>query len=150
MFTNAKCKKLGFPRERNFVNRSKMLSTLTLKQMTMAMTAMMMALDPPMTQSQAVNREQCSTSCVLQGTRDLFGLSYKKFSLCILRIHFKAKKYLYKEHHSVCPLVEIGTPPTPFPQAIVPSPPPGLKGGGRTRLRLRGGGVPVPTTEKKA
>jgi hypothetical protein len=40
--------------------------------MTMAMTAMMMALDPPMTQSQAVNREQCSTSCVLQGTSDLF------------------------------------------------------------------------------
>jgi hypothetical protein len=35
-------------------------------------TAMMMALDPPMTQSQAVNREQCSTSCVLQGTSDLF------------------------------------------------------------------------------
>jgi hypothetical protein len=48
------------------------MSTLSLKQMTMAMTAMMMAWDPPMTQSQAVNREQCSTSCVLQGTSDLF------------------------------------------------------------------------------
>jgi hypothetical protein len=68
-----------------------MLSTLTLKQMTMAMTAMMMALDPPMTQSQAVNREQCSTSCVLQGTSDLFGY-LQNFSLRI-RTHFKAKNH---------------------------------------------------------
>ncbi len=94
----------------NFVNRSKMLSTLTLKQMTMAMTAMMMALDPPMTQSQAVNREQCSTSCVLQGTSDLFlGYLKKNFSLRIKRIHFKAKSMKY------CPiLVNFGPKATDF------------------------------------
>ncbi len=28
--------------------------------------------------------------------------------------------YLYTEYHSVCPLVGIGTPPTPLPQASVP------------------------------
>jgi hypothetical protein len=27
-----------------------------------------------------------------------------------------------KEHHSVCPIVGIGTPPTPLPQASVPPP----------------------------
>jgi hypothetical protein len=60
----------------------------------MAMTVVMMSLDPPMTQSQAVNREQCSTSCVLQGTSDLFwGYLTKKISLRIRRIHFKAKKH---------------------------------------------------------
>jgi hypothetical protein len=72
------------------------MSSFTLKQMTMAMTAMMMALDTPMTQSQAVNKEQCSTSCVLQGTCDLFGLSYKKIFLCVLGEYTsrrKSKKY---------------------------------------------------------
>ncbi len=39
-------------------------------------------------------------------------------------------KYFCIEHHSVCPLFGIGTPPTPLPQASVPSPPPGPKGGG--------------------
>ncbi len=49
-------------------------------------------------------------------------------------------KYLYIEHQSVCPLVGIGTPQTPLPQASVPSPS-GPKGGvGHTRLRLRGWG----------
>jgi hypothetical protein len=37
------------------------------------------------------------------------------------------KVLTYTEHHSVCPLVGIGTPP--LPQASVPSPP-GPKGGG--------------------
>jgi hypothetical protein len=43
----------------------------------------------------------------------------------------RTTKYLliYTEHHSVCPLVGIGTPATTFPQASVPSPP-GPKGGG--------------------
>ncbi len=55
------------------------------------------------------------------------------------------KVLIYKEHHSVCPLVGIGTPPTPFPQASVPSPPPTPDqrvGGGGTRLRLRRWGSP--------
>jgi hypothetical protein len=65
----------------NFAYRPQMMSTLTLKQMTMAMTAMMMALDPPMTQSQAVNREQCSTSCVLQGIQVIFLGSLTKQTL---------------------------------------------------------------------
>jgi hypothetical protein len=39
------------------------------------------------------------------------------------------KVLIYIEHHSVCPLVGIGTPPTPLPQASVP-PPPGPKAGG--------------------
>jgi hypothetical protein len=44
---------------------------------------------------------------------------------------------LYTEYHSVCPLAGIGTRPTPFPQASVP-PTPEPKGGGHTRLRVRG------------
>jgi hypothetical protein len=95
IFTNKICKKLDFHVTENFALRSKMLSTLTLKQMTMAMTAVMMALDTPMTQSQAVNREQCSTSCVLQGTSDLFGLSNKTNSLCALENALQGEKALY-------------------------------------------------------
>jgi hypothetical protein len=45
----------------------------------------------------------------------------------------------YIEHHSVCPLVRIGTPPTPLPQASVPYPP-DQRVGGHTCLRLRGWG----------
>jgi hypothetical protein len=44
------------------------------------------------------------------------------------------KVRLYKEYHSVCPLVRIGTLPTPLSPASVPLPPePGL-GGRHTRL----------------
>jgi hypothetical protein len=51
------------------------------------------------------------------------------------------KVLIYIEHHSVCPLVGIGTPPTPLPQARVPSPPPPpQRVGGHNRLRLRGWG----------
>jgi hypothetical protein len=39
------------------------------------------------------------------------------------------KVLIYAEHHSVCPLVGIGTHPTPLPQASVP-PSPGPKGEG--------------------
>ncbi len=38
-------------------------------------------------------------------------------------------KVLYIEHHSVCPLVGIGTPPTPLPQASAPLPPDKRVGG---------------------
>ncbi len=51
----------------------------------------------------------------------------------------------YKEYHSVCPLVGIGTIPTPLSPASVTLPPePGV--GGHTRLRVRGWGSPIPTT----
>ena len=51
------------------------------------------------------------------------------------------KVRIYKEYHSVCPIVGIGTPPTPLSPASVPlSPVP--KGGGHTRLRVRGWGSP--------
>jgi hypothetical protein len=40
------------------------------------------------------------------------------------------KVLIYKEHHCVGPLVGIGTPPTPLPQASGPSSP-DPKGGGR-------------------
>ncbi len=60
--------------------------------------------------------------------------------------------YIYNLH-SVCPFVGIGTPPTPLPEASVPSPPDQRVGGGghqgtymflggHTRLQFRGGGVP--------
>ncbi len=57
------------------------------------------------------------------------------------------KVLTYMEHHSVCPLVGIVTPPTPLPKASVPFPPPPPRtkewgGGGYTRLRLRGWGSP--------
>jgi hypothetical protein len=49
---------------------------------------------------------------------------------------------LYLEYHSVCPLVRFRNPPPP--------PPPEPKGGGHTRLRVRGGGVPIRTIGEKA
>jgi hypothetical protein len=42
------------------------------------------------------------------------------------------KVLTYTEHHSVCPLVGIGTPPTPLTQASVLSPPDQRVGGGGT------------------
>jgi len=58
--------------------------------------------------------------------------------LCVGR----STKYIYKEYHSVCSLVEIETLPPPLSSASVPLPPE-PKGGGRgghTRLRMRGWG----------
>ncbi len=43
------------------------------------------------------------------------------------------------EHHSVCPLVGIGTPPTPLSPASVPSPP-GPKDGGAHSPAAKGVG----------
>ncbi len=51
------------------------------------------------------------------------------------------KVLIYIEHHTVCPLVGIGTPPPLQPQASVPSPP-DQRVGGYTRLRLKGWGSP--------
>jgi hypothetical protein len=66
----------------------------------------------------------------------------------ILKIGRQYRSTLYTEHHSVCPFVGIGTPPTPLPQVSVPSPPP--KGGGHTRLRLWGVGSPNSTDWRKS
>jgi hypothetical protein len=51
-------------------------------------------------------------------------------------VHHKVR--IYKEYHSVCPLVRIGTPPTPLSPATVPLPP--EPGGRHTRVRVRGWG----------
>ncbi len=48
--------------------------------------------------------------------------------------------YIYKEYHSLCPLVGIGTPPTPSLASESAPPPPPTKGGGRTPPRPRGWG----------
>jgi len=58
--------------------------------------------------------------------------------------HHHHKIHIYIEYRSVCPVVGIGTPPPPLPQASVP--PNGTKGG---RGGGDGGGVPIPTTGKK-
>jgi hypothetical protein len=38
------------------------------------------------------------------------------------RVSITHKAHIYLEYHSVCPLVEIGTPPSPVSQAGVSSP----------------------------
>ncbi len=55
------------------------------------------------------------------------------------------KVITYAEYYSECPLVGIWTLPPPLSPASVPFPPE-ARGGGHTRLRVRGGGVPIPTT----
>ncbi len=61
---------------------------------------------------------------------------------------YSLKVLIYIEHHSVCPLVGIG-PPHPSPASEC-APPPWNQRGGGTRLRVRGGGVPIPTSGEKA
>jgi hypothetical protein len=56
-----------------------------------------------------------------------------------IRFRHTQSTYIYLEYHSVCPLVGIGTPLPPFTQASV-SYPLNQRGGGHTRLRLRGWG----------
>jgi hypothetical protein len=56
----------------------------------------------------------------------------------------KARSKVYLEYHSVCPLVRIGTPPPPLPQASVSSPEP--KGEEGTHSPA-GEGVGVPTDD---
>ncbi len=56
--------------------------------------------------------------------------------------------YIYKEYHSVCPLVGIDTLPTPLSPASVPLPP--EPGGGALACGWGVGGVPIPATWEKA
>jgi hypothetical protein len=62
----------------------------------------------------------------------------------------KHKVHIYLEYHIVCPLVWIGTPPPPLPQACAPHLP-GTTEGGRYKLACvwGGGGVPIRTTGEK-
>ncbi len=64
---------------------------------------------------------------------------------------YRHKVHNYKEYHSVCPLVRIGTPPPPFSPASVQCPSPRTKGGRGGSLACgRGGGrVPISTTGEK-
>jgi hypothetical protein len=50
----------------------------------------------------------------------------------LYRIGVAHKVRIYKEYHSVCPLVGIGTLPTPISPAIVPLSPQNRRGGGGT------------------
>jgi hypothetical protein len=69
---------------------------------------------------------------------------------CLLqRILTTKYLYIYTEYHSECPLVGIGTPPTPLPQASVPPPEPKGGVGGHTRLRVGGGESQFRRLEKK-
>ncbi len=68
-------------------------------------------------------------------------------ALCFcIPLHHKVR--IYKEYHSVCPLVGIGTPPPLSRKRVFPSPPE-PKGGGDTRLRVRGGWSQFRWLEKK-
>ncbi len=61
------------------------------------------------------------------------------------------KVHIYKEYHSVCPLVGIGTLPPPLSPATVALPPETkMVRGGHTRLRVRGWGSPNPDDWRKA
>jgi hypothetical protein len=85
---------------------------------------------PPSTSSCPRNRYICSPALLLPVKR---------------RNYVTHKVLTYTKHHSVCPFVGIGTPPTLVAQATVPSPPP--KGGSGTLACVCGGvGAPIPTT----
>jgi hypothetical protein len=56
------------------------------------------------------------------------------------------KVHIYKEYHSVCPLVGIGTLPPPLSPASVTLPPE-PKGGGTLALRVRGWGRGSPNSD---
>jgi hypothetical protein len=65
----------------------------------------------------------------------------------VLTVPLIHKVLIYKEFHSVSPLVGIGTLPPPS----VPLPPEPTRGGGGTLACVCGvGGVPIPTTGEKA
>ncbi len=65
--------------------------------------------------------------------------------LFLFVVSFNHKVRITKENHSVCPLVGMGTLPTPL------SPSPQNRGGGGTLACGWGvGGVPIPTTVEKA
>jgi hypothetical protein len=57
--------------------------------------------------------------------------------------------YIYLEYQSVCPILRIGSvAASPASECVTPSW--NHRGGGNTRLRVRGRGEPSRTTEKKA
>ncbi len=58
------------------------------------------------------------------------------------------KVRIYKEYHRVCPPRQNWDSPNPSRQRMCPSPQ--NRGAGLTRLRVRGGGVPIRTTGEKA
>jgi hypothetical protein len=58
-------------------------------------------------------------------------------------------QYRYLEYHSVCPVVGIGTPPPPLPQASVHPLPPEPKGGNALAYGRGGGVVPIRTGGEK-
>jgi hypothetical protein len=64
-------------------------------------------------------------------------------------IGFVTKYLNYIEYHSVCPLLGIGTPPLPLPQASVPFSPNQRGGGRHIRLRVRGWGSPNSDDARK-
>jgi hypothetical protein len=84
--------------------------------------------------------------CVIAFSSDLqyWGI---QASICNARGH---KVHMYKEYHSVCPLVGIGTLPTPLSPASVPLPPEPKRGGGHTHLRVRGCRSPNSDDWRKA
>jgi hypothetical protein len=95
-----------------------------------------------------LNYEKCTKySEIMSGESSIRDLSY----VCMTEQRMHPTKYIYTyiEHHSVCLLVGIGTPPTPLPQARVPSPPYEMVGG-HTRLRLRVWGSPHSDDGRKA
>jgi hypothetical protein len=65
---------------------------------------------------------------------------HKEF-MVLFAYRLQHKVHVYKEYHSVCPLVGTGTLPTSLSPASVPLPPE-PEGGGHTRLRVRGWGSP--------
>ncbi len=71
-------------------------------------------------------------------------------SMSAQMIHFQHKVPIYKEYHSVCPIVGIGTLPPPLSPASVPSPR-NQRGGGRGTFPCGWGigGVTIPTTGEK-
>ncbi len=66
-------------------------------------------------------------------------------------VDHKVRIRIYKEFHSVCPLVGIGTLPTPLLPASVPLTPRTGGGGGAHSPAGEGlGESPIPTTGEKA
>ncbi len=78
---------------------------------------------------------------IVRGMTDCRGMQASTQSSSTLWKRYIHKVLIFIEHHSVSPLVGIGTPPPLQPQASVPSPPDQWVGG-HTRLRLKGWGSP--------
>jgi hypothetical protein len=73
----------------------------------------------------------------------------KVHSILYNSVHHKV--HIYKEYHSECPLVGIGTLPTPLASECAPPPRTGEEGlEGRLACGWGVGGDPIPTTGEKA